>query len=440
MRSRHFYGNKAGKFVVDRVKDYIIGEGSMAIFKRKRSKINKKPYSKKKPGVVKREVRKFVKKKLYKKKKSITATRTDDLHSGKDLSRSVVYLGKKHGKKGKNVGQLMYRQSNGILATCTPGTQGYANLGFDLALHQLILNVGDSNEYDGNASPNKYSLPLFQMNPNLFPTGGPTLATDGITLYSANTANLTAMLYVDKITYEVQVTNMTSVPTDVRLYLVTPSRPSSNYLAAATSLGAISDWSNMNAQGAQASSQFSSAADASGVQSNAVLGYSSIFYPGWSPHKNKNCGKMTKFLWHKEVTLAGGATHKYYITVCVKKMFDLSALRGMDAGSFNSIAGSPKDVLNALPYKTLQLVALFKGSPVVVKDAGGIPSGVNQKVTLSSCELAFTVNKTIKGNYANGNQNIRVDNALDTMRNVSGTSTIQHISTVDTAIGETVVI
>lgn len=153
-----------------------------------------------------------------------------------------------------------------------------------------------------------------------------------------------------------------------------------------------------------------------------------------------NCGKMTKFLWHKEVTLAGGATHKYYITVCVKKMFDLSALRGMDAGSFNSIAGSPKDVLNALPYKTLQLVALFKGSPVVVKDAGGIPSGVNQKVTLSSCELAFTVNKTIKGNYANGNQNIRIDNALDTMRNVSGTSTIQHISTVDTAIGETVVI
>lgn len=86
----------------------------------------------------------------------------------------------------------------------------------------------------------------------------------------------------------------------------------------------------------------------------------------------------------------------------------------------------------AMPYKTLQIFATIRGSPVVNRHGDGSTGLVeNSAVTTSAPEVGFTIVKKISGSFLEANASAKLDYVMPSFRTLSGTATQKEIDAVD---------
>lgn len=333
-------------------------------------------------------------------------------HAGKDESKHLVTLGKKK-KRGK--GLFTYTQQNAQLWTSLPGKQIIGTVAIDLTSEQVFNQSAD-------AEPNfmRYQRGLSYYAPSLRATG------DAAGLISATTPVLNGKLLVHNIKYDIQFVNGASTATDVVLYVVTPRKGgqgthwTSSGLGLTQSAGCLTDYGHLI--GTMPSSVNAvNAGDASGVQVAGVIGKPSGDMVGFSPWQLPEFRKLYKCLLTKKVSLGGGSIHKFGINVAVNAIFNLDLMSDMNAHG-----------TDAMINRTIQVFAIARGSPIIVREADGTsPIIENSKVTTSAVEVGITCVRKITGSFMDQVHDAKVDYIMPTFRIVSGTTTTKLVDVED---------
>jgi len=358
-------------------------------------------------------------KKLFRKgrqmlgKRTSASVRTTE-HAGKDESKHYISLGKKK-KRGK--GLFTYTQQNAQLwTTSTTGKQVLGTVAIDLTSDQIFNQASDP-------EPNfmRYQRGLSYYSPSLRATG------DAAGLISATTPVLNTKLLVHNIKYDIQFVNGASTATDVILYVVTPrkggvgSQWTSAGLGLTQSAGCLTDYGHLIST-MPSSINAVNASDTSGVQVQAVIGKPSGDMLGFTPWQLPGFRKLYKLLLVKNVSLGGGSIHKFAINVAVNALFDL------DVVSDQANHGS-----DALANRTIQIFAIAKGSPVIVREADGtFPIQDNARVTSSIVEVGVTCVRKITGSFMSQVSDAKIDYIMPTFRTVGlGGTTVTKIVDVE---------
>lgn len=337
----------------------------------------------------------------------------DDLHSAKATSKHHVVLGKPN-KKAKLHGHFIYQQQNAELYSSFSGQQSIGSLSIDMTSPQLGVQGSIA-----NPTPNDYYNNLMSFNPNLRATGD----VAGF-ISQGNVMNVTR-LHVKKIKYEIQIVNGSSHATDVVLYMVVPKKGGrgNQWVSAGwvpTTAGCLTD---MNAIISRypGSTNAVQAQDTGVLDVNPVFGKTNSTIFGFSPFQLQAFRKEWKCLMKKEINLAGGAIHKLEITVDVHKTFDQEYLYDQYTnGNY------------ALPYKTIQIFSIQRGSPVIVRQGdNSLPTAENSPVTTSAAYVGFTINKKIHASFTDAVLGTKVDYVIPSFRNLVGTAQEKEIDAVD---------
>jgi len=341
----------------------------------------------------------------------------DNDHSGKTTTKHVIVLGK--GRKGnmkKTYGHFTYHQQNSESISCQTGQQTIASMGTDFTTQQVGVRTGAAHL---DPAPNDYYYGLMTLNPNKRASG------DGSGLIPAGTNLETTKIFVKGVSYDFQIGNMTTVPVDVILYAVTP-RVACSWSESYNQLtdGALDDAQSIIDNYSPAAVSLNPT-DAGGVQTAGVFGKPALNHYGFTPFELSGFRKMYRRVFTKEINLAAGAFHKFEVRVALNKTFDEEVMETLRTET---------PLSTGLKGASINWFCILRGSPVIVKDAGGIPFFPNTSVTTSSAEIAWTCTRKITGHFYSGATIGKVDYATTTFRVLSGTTTAQQMDAEDTQI------
>lgn len=364
-----------------------------------------------------------------KRKKHVRSSYPDDWQKGRGFSKHYIRLCSKamsrYKIQNKKYSKAQYIQQNSNLVSTVSGTQTIFHISTDLSSHQ----IGD-NGVVADPPPNKYYYGLSALNPNYKDSGTSIAGNVG-----AGAVGQNSRIFVDYITYDLQFVNSCTIPVELVIYGVVnrKSNEQFGYSRAGAydqlTAGPLKDIDNClldtNSGWTATANQ---ASDAAGIQLAATFGkLTSKNTYGFTPFELQAFRKIYKGVFKRKIELAAGASHKMAIKICVKKWFSEAELLEQ------SLAG-----VYTIPYSTFSLFGVLRGSPVVVKDAGGVPYVVNEAVTMGSAEVGWTSERRVQAFYGTGSTNDAVV-GVPSFRSISGSTSAQHISNVDTQIGEILV-
>lgn len=349
----------------------------------------------------------------------------DDLHSGKTMSTHHIYLGKKHKvvSKSQQYGHFEYHQENSETISCAAGSQTIAAISGDLYVNQLDLRTFS----DVDPAPDFYYNGLMKMNPNKRASGDGLPGGSGV---AAGVELKTTRLYVDKIVYNFQVVNASNTPTDFNFYATVRKKASFISTGAAWNQlvnGPIRDMdlilSNM-----PGSATSVAASDASGVQTAAVFGKPTKFNYGFTPFQLEAFRKLYGLKMKRTVLLAPGAYHRFNIVIHVNRSFSEESLEVLRTRGVLDIAGL-----------TLDMWGIVRGSPVIVRDATGVPYTINKSVTSSAAQIGWMSSRKVNGHFFDGAMSTQIDYSMPTWRLIGGTTTGKLINIVDAEVDNDIV-
>lgn len=273
---------------------------------------------------------------------------------------------------------MNYSQQNTLGVTCVTGTQTMFSISLDLTVNQLVAPGGAV----ANTPPNQYHRGLMTYNPNIRASGD---YTGNVT--AAGQRRSGSKIYVGNIHYEFMVSNESTTPATLELYALTPRGSGSgvawgdtNTILTEGCLGQLSSLIDLEMLGNLDALQASVVGPVFG---NGSPGRPTTSTYGFNPWTIKGFRAAFKMLSKKTVELAPGAAQKIKISIPVGKYFDESYVTSI--GQQNN---------GVLPYRTIQMIGILKGSPVMIKpgSSGELPidfSTTDGAVTTSQVEVAL---------------------------------------------------
>lgn len=362
-------------------------------------------------------------KKSYAKKQKSTGGPSswpaDDIHSAKARSGHVIVL-RKHKGKVSGTGEFNYEQQNAQSVSCATGTQTTFAISQDLTATQILIESGVRTD----PGPHEYHLGLMQYNPWLRASG------DTAGILNAGAAATNSKLFVKSIFYEIQFSNASNTPLDFLFYAVTPKKgPFRGWQTSVSfnqlTTGSLTDMqTEINNLPGPPSVQ---ATDITSAQNPATFGKPGLTTYGFNPWQMAGYRKLYHCKMKREFNLAAGAYHKMTIRVDVNQYFSGQMLAPLIANGGDGIPGA-----------SIQFFGILRGSPVIVKDAAGVPYVTNEAASTSAVQLAMTYTRKIKGTFVRGG-NAMVDYVVPTFRSVGGTTTTQIMDMEDTQIAGDIV-
>lgn len=307
--------------------------------------------------------------------------RGDEIHSGHNKSKAVIWLSKKH-KKAPNTSasNVYYTQSTNCALGSTSGNQIVIDLAVDFQTGQMANNTGS---VVADPKYGDYAQCLFYMNPYQTTTSAMGLNSAVTTLNQQN------LMYIHSISYEFQINNCTNANADIIMHGVQVKKeytglPNDNTALAAGG-GWITSWmNNFNTYTSLAQAAVIKT-EVSGVNTNSTVGYPTATHPGFSPWQVPAFRKMFKSIYKKEINLGPGAVHKFEIKVHVNKWVRQDLVRSLFTN--NQVC---------IPYLTLAWFVIARGSAAQISYAGAPSTNQNLGATFATVDLACTCIRKIK--------------------------------------------
>lgn len=365
-------------------------------------------------------------------------TAADDLHSGKSKNKAVIWLHKK--PKGSHPLTMTYVQQNTGYFANPSSQQLIVSICKDFAVEQMYYNTSvTSSTGSTQAHPlyDTYAQDLFWFNPYKRPTNNP------LTGSSTNMIDYNSLMFIKSVTYELQLANHSNYAADVVLLCITPKK----------NLTTQDGFGTAGYNNASVASQFSGvgspivaffgdqqantylvpavqATDASGVYTNATVGFPSATTHGVSPFQFHAFRNLYKGLYKKEFNLAGGAIHKCEIRVHVNKWVKESALSSLSYGGAGGVASL------VIPGLTLDWEMIIRGSPVVLDNNGALNSTQQDgAATMGQVGIAFTLVRKIEFGFKQV-ESMDMHAVAPNFYVPSGTSGGKIMNIVDTAVSQ----
>ncbi|QKQ15102.1 Cap [Lactuca sativa geminiviridae] len=352
----------------------------VAAYKRIQSAARSKKYAARRSyGRKRKSIRSYRGSRKYAKK-----TASND-HSGfGSQSRMVARSGRVKPWPKSFEGSMNYAQQNTLAVTCVTGTQTMFSVALDLTVEQFIASGGLS----ANTPANQYHRGLMSFNPNLRASGD---YSGGVT--PAGTRRAGSKIYVGSINYEFLVSNESTTPATLELYALTPRTSGLSASWGGTNAilteGCIGQLSGIIDQEMLGYGDAIQAGYAGPVPTNATPGKPTTSTYGFNPWTIKGFRAAFKMLSKKQIDLAPGAAQKIKINLPVGKYFDESYVTSMG-----------QQTNGAIPYHTIQIMGILKGSPVIIKPGADGTSPIDftttdGAVTTSQVEVALAFTRKI---------------------------------------------
>nr|WAE43035.1 MAG: capsid protein [Cressdnaviricota sp.] len=253
----------------------------------------------------------------------------------------------------KPLGRFRYIQQNYGNVQAGFGQQGVKTIAGHMTISQLITSSSAPVGY------NQFNTAAFALNPYQTNTGSSVL--------SSVVAPPEDRIHIHSTFVDLQLSNMSASAAHVELYWVTPKK----------GLGAEPDveWnrvcSTYETLGQSAAGQ---ASDASGVQTQATVGYPTYGLYGETPTAHKGWNQMYKVLRKMSIPLSSGATKKIIYKINHNKTFVKSVVTEQNVVS-----------VIAQPFSTVYCMMIVRGVPVL--DDNG---GTQGNPTTSNAAIAWT--------------------------------------------------
>lgn len=348
-------------------------------------------------------------------RRGYTRTSVDNAHSGVVTHRRVR-LGRGLAKRPpkNSLATMQYQQQNTLAITCDTGTQTMYSIALDLTVDQLVSSTTTT-----GPAPNIYARGLFHYNPELRAAGdyGTLITPEG-------TRRGGSKMYVKYISYEFMISNESTTPATLELYWVKPTGGGTNLQWGGTNtpltegcLGPLTSIIDQEMLGVGNAVQNTLA---SGVTGIPLQGKPTLTTFGFNPFSIKGFGKAFKLVKKKIVELAASANEKISISIPIGKYYDESYVTNISQNSNGCI-----------PYHTMQLFGILKGSPVIVKTGSAVDYSLTDGAcTTSQVEVAIAFVRKISVAYVKGGAS-SVHVVSNNFRTLSGTTVPIQINVQD---------